>query len=151
MENNSYNILINYKGDGDFKFIIKRIGEVTITKQRPIYIYNATVEVINDLRTLRRLLLEVTIGAKPTGAYKVYDYNDYTDMPKAFVGRKPNLKNTEPMSNSDISAILKGGSKVEEPIIEETKEEVKPEPDKKPEVKKQTNNKKKSTNKKSTK
>lgn len=149
MENNSYNILIKYRGDGDFKFMVKRIGEVYISKTKPVYIYNATVEVINDLRSLKRLLIDVIIGAKPTGAYKVYDYNDYTDMPRAMVGRKPNLRETEPMSNSDISAILKGGSRVEEPIKEE---EVKTEEPKevKPEVKK-TTNKKKSTSKKSTK
>ena len=35
--NGKYNVLINYLGDGDFKFTVKKIGEVVISKTRPVY------------------------------------------------------------------------------------------------------------------
>ena len=160
-----YNVLLNYAGDGEFKFIVKRIGEVSITKQRPIFIYNVDAGVINDLRTLRRLLLNVTIGAKPNGAYKIYNFDDFTSMPKAVVGQKPNVVKAEPVSNNEIASILKGGSqapiepimeekpkveepKVEEPKTEEPKKEDKPAEGKKTTTKKKTTSKKKTSKKK---
>lgn len=151
---NKYNILITYAGDGDFKFIVKKIGEISISRQKPVYIYNVDAGVINDLRTLKRLLLNVSIGAKPTGAYKIYDFDDYTAMPRAVVGQRPNIASAEPISNSEISSILKGGSAA--PVIENT-EDVKDEvtntdEDKAPETKKEevkkTAPKKKSSKKK---
>lgn len=148
-----YNILITYNGDGDFKFIVKRIGEIIISKAKPVYIYNVDATVINDLRTLKRLLLDIHIGAKPTGAFKVYDFDAYSNMPKAVAGMRPNLKNTEPISNNEITAILKGGSQapVEEPKEEEPKKDEEPKSeDKKPAAKKATA-KKKSTSKKTSK
>ena len=161
MENNKYNILITYAGDGEFKFNISRIGEVSISKQKPIYIYNVTAEVITNLRPLKRLLLLVTIGAKPTGAYKIYDYDNYTPMPKAIIGRRPNMV-AEPVSNSEIASILRGGSeapaieeevKEEAPVVEaeEVKEETPvTEPVKEEAPAKKTTTKKKSTSKKKT-
>jgi hypothetical protein len=169
---NKYNVLITYAGDGEFKFIIKKIGEVSISKLKPIYIYNVDAGVINDLRTLKRLLLNVTIGAKPTGAYKIYDFDDFTSMPKAVIGQRPNVVKAEPVSNGEIASILKGGSqapieepevkveepKTEEPKVEEPKEdeakepETKPEEDKKeekkPAAKKKSASKKKTSKKK---
>lgn len=120
-----YNILITYSGDGDFKFIVKRLGEISIAKNKPVYIYNVPSSVINDLRTLRRLLLTVTIGAKPEGAFRIYNFEDYIAMPRAVPGQRPNLvAKDNPLSNAEITAILKGGSSVvvsEEPKKEGTK------------------------------
>ena len=97
-----YNILITYDGDGDFKFRIRKIGDVTITRTQPIYIYNATMDVINDMRQLRK--------TKP----------QLIDLYKNRV--------TE-VTNEDISNIIKGGSAgpiEEEPVkTEEQKEEKK--------------------------
>ncbi|MBO7615043.1 MAG: hypothetical protein J6T15_05045 [Bacilli bacterium] len=132
-----YNILITYSGDGDFKFIVRRIGEIIISKTRPVYIYNVTADVVNDLRPLRRLLLNVSIGSKPDGAYKVYDFDNYTNMPKAFVGQRPNFVEHAPITNAEISSILKSGTKGPE-VIEEVKPQVQgttKEEEKAPEVK----------------
>ena len=142
---NKYNIMITYKGDGDFRFTVKRIGEVTITKTKPVYIYNVDANVINNLRELRRLLLEITIGAKPDGAFKVYNFDDYVDLRRPMTHK---VKESDALSNSDISAILKGAKEPE--VIEEKVEEVKEEPVKE-EVKKPSTTKKKSTKKKSSK
>ena len=165
---NKYNIMISYAGDGDFKFNVRRIGEILISRGKPVYIYNVTFDVINDLRTFKRLLLNVNIGAKPNGAFRIYDYDNYTNMPKAVVGVKPNVVEKEPVSESEISSILKGGSVA--PIIDavveeddatqlikdeientkdEVKKEVKEETPKKPvSTKKKTASKKKTSKKK---
>ena len=42
---NKYNVMITYAGEGNFKFTLRKIGEVEITNTRPIYIYNADVEI----------------------------------------------------------------------------------------------------------
>lgn len=141
---NKYNIMITYRGDGDFKFVVRRIGEVLITKTKPVYIYNVTADVIGSLRELRRLLLDVTIGAKPDGAYKVYDFNDYIDQNRVLSRRVPE---SSALSNEDISSILKGATTpevVETKPKEENKEEVKT-------TKKPSTTKKKSTKKKTSK
>lgn len=122
-----YNILITYDGDGDFKFRIRKIGDVTITRTQPIYIYNATMDVINDMRQLKRMLVNTTIGAKPTGAYKIYNYDEYLAVTSGSV--RPEVKRVTEVTNEDISNILKGGSAgpiEEEPVkTEEQKEEKK--------------------------
>lgn len=163
---NKYNIMITYGGDGDFRFTVKRIGEITITKTKPVYIYNVDANVINNLRELRRLLLEITIGAKPDGAFKVYNFDDYADIRRPMTNK---IKESDALSNSDISSILKGAKEpeiidvletvetdeiveepeetveeiIEEPVVEEPKEEVK-----KPSTTKKKSSKKKSNKKK---
>ena len=110
--NGKYNVLINYLGDGDFKFTVKKIGEVVISKTRPVYIYNADVDVINSLRTLRRMLIEIVIGAKPTGAYKIYNMEDY-DKPRDFLNDYRvvmDRRGYEVVTNNDIKSILSSGS-----------------------------------------
>ena len=108
--NNKYNVLITYAGDGDFKFVVKKIGEVEISRTKPIYIYNADIDVINSLRVLKRMLINIAIGAKPTGAYKIYNMNDFDAQAKLnqTVAMPSNVQNT--ISNTDISSILSSGT-----------------------------------------
>ena len=120
--NSKYNVLINYLGDGEFKFSIKKVGEVSISKSKPVYIYNADVETINNLRTLRRMLIEIVIGGKPTGAYKIYNLdeinkeNDRLHDTRVEMDRRGHAV---VVSNSEISSILSSGTSgpiVEEPV-----------------------------------
>lgn len=110
--NSKYNVLINYKGEGEFKFIIKKVGEVSITRDKSVYLYNADVETINNLRQLRRMLIEITIGAKPAGAYKVLNLEDYeknvtvTKNSSFFKGNS----SVEAVSNNEVKSILSSGS-----------------------------------------
>lgn len=110
--NSKYNVLINYKGEGEFKFIVKKIGEVSITKDKPVYIYNADVDMINNLRQLRRMLIEITIGAKPTGAFKILNTEDYEKKVTFVKANIPNLdrRGTEAVSNNEVKSILSSGS-----------------------------------------
>lgn len=114
--NNKYNVMITYQGAGTFKFSIRKIGEVEIEKGRPVYIYNADVDTINNLRALRRMLIDIKIGAKPTGAFRIFNMDDYVSAKTAQVrDRVGNNYKAEPISNAEISSILKSGnSPVEE-------------------------------------
>lgn len=109
--NSKYNVLINYKGEGEFKFIIKKVGEVSITRDKSVYLYNADVETINNLRQLRRMLIEITIGAKPAGAYKILNLEDYEkDVTVTRNSKFMRSNPTETVSNNEVKSILSSGS-----------------------------------------
>lgn len=124
--NNKYNVLVTYRGDGTFKFKVKRIGEVSISSTKPIYIYNADTDIISDLRQLKRLLVDLSIGAKPNGAYRTYNIEEPTTLEKIQANKK-NVVSQYTMSNNDISSILSNGTSgpIEEPTapVEAEKEE----------------------------
>ena len=156
--NNKYNVMITYTGEGTFKFVLRKIGEVEIDAARPVYIYNADVDTINNLRALRRLRINIQIGVKPIGAFRIFNMDDYVSAKTAQIREHVAEKYVaEPVSNAEVAAILKGGStpepvtteedKVEEKPVEEPKEEKKPA--KKTTAKKTTT--KKTTAKKTTK
>lgn len=151
--NSKYNVLVNYLGDNEFKFIVKKIGEVSISKSKPVYIYNADVETINNLRTLRRMLVEIKIGAKPTGAYKVYNMDDFDKQHDRLLDSRivqDRRGYIETVSNNEISSILSSGTNG--PIIEEPETPVVDEPKTEDKPKSQTTKKttKKNTGKKKT-
>lgn len=121
--NNKYDVLVTYAGDGDFKFQVRKIGEIEISSTKPVFIYNADVDTINNLRVLKRLLININIGAKPTGAFRVFNMDDY-DIPKN-VQIKNHVESNykEPISNVDITNILKSGS-TSGPITDEDDSDV---------------------------
>lgn len=146
--NNKYNVMINYTGEGTFKFVLRKIGEVEISAAKPIYIYNADVDMINNLRALRKLRINIQIGVKPAGAFKIFNLDDYVSAKTAQIREHVTDKYTaEPVSNAELSSILKGGSNPE-PVTTVEDKAVKPE--KKPAEKKTTAKKttKKTTTKK---
>ena len=121
--NNKYNVMITYSGEGSLRFKVRKIGEIEISAGKPVYIYNADVDMINNLRELRKILISINIGAKPTGAYRVYNLDDYV-MAQTVVGAKTNrIVEKEPLSNDEISSILSSGATPE--VIEEVKKETK--------------------------
>lgn len=109
--NNKYNVMITYQGAGIFKFSVRKIGEIEIEKGKPVYIYNADVDTINNLRALRRMLIEIKIGAKPTGAFRIFNMEDYESSKNVQIRDHidTNYK-AEPISNAEISSILKSGN-----------------------------------------
>ena len=144
---NKYNVLVTYKGDGDFRFKIRRIGEVIISREKPIFLYNADIETIGDLRQLKRLLVDIIIGAKPLGAFKSYDLGALSMVEKVQL-RNAGIKAAQnTLSNNEISNILGSANNgpielpVEEPVVEEPVVEEKP-------VAKKKTSKKKSNKKK---
>ena len=152
---NKYNVLIKYSGDSEFKFVIKKIGEVSITKTRPVYIYNADVDTINNLRALRRMLIEITIGAKPTGAYKIYNMDDFNKSQDALKDARIVADRrgfNEAVSNNEVKSILSSGTngpiEIDEPIKKDTKTEEVIEEDKPKKARKSTKKSTKKTTKK---
>jgi len=122
-----YNVLINYKGEGEFKFTVKKVGEVSITKDKPVFLYNADVDTIDNLRQLRRMLIEIAIGAKPNGAYKILDLDDYNREASLLNDKRYVIdrRGTEAISNNEVKSILSSGSngpiELDEPKKESSK------------------------------
>lgn len=120
---NKYNVMITYAGEGSFKFTLRKIGEVEIMNTRPIYIYNADVDTINNLRALRGMLISIKIGAKPTGAFRIYNMDDYVSAKTTQVREHVAANYKEPVSNAEISSILKAGSTPEQELVTTVKED----------------------------
>lgn len=146
---NLYNVLITYSGEGAFKFYIAGIGEVEITSYRPIFLYNASVQVINDLRLLRRSLITIKINGSPEGAYKIFDLANIrskVDRNAGSISQKPNIEEIKNELKEEIKEDVR--KEVEEELkkeaeVKETKvEEVKSEAPKKATSKKKSSKKK---------
>lgn len=143
-----YNVFVSYRGDNEFKFTIKKIGEVSISRTKPIFIYNADIDVVNNLRTLKRMLIDIIIGAKPTGAYKIYDLDTINKEKERLMDSRvvADRRGYEAVSNNEVKSILSSGTSG--PIIDE---EVKPVITEEPKKEEKKTTTKKVTKKKSTK
>ena len=146
---NLYNVLITYSGEGAFKFYIAGIGEVEITSYRPIFLYNASVQVINDLRLLRRSLITIKINGSPEGAYKIFDLANIrskVDRNAGSISQKPNIEEIKNELKEEIKEDVR--KEVEEELkkeaeVKETKvEEIKSDAPKKTTSKKKSSKKK---------
>ena len=107
---NLYNVLITYSGEGAFKFYLAGVGEVEITPWKPIFLYNASVKVINDLRMLKRSLVNIKINGSPEGAFKIFD-----------------LKSDKNSINRNVDKNSQSLDEVKESLREELREEIKAE------------------------
>lgn len=150
---NLYNVLVTYSGEGAFKFYIAGVGEVEISSHRPIFLYNASVQVINDLRLLKRSLVNIKINGNPDGAYKIFDLANIkskVDRNAGSVSQKPNIEEIKNELREEIKEEVK--REVEEELkaeaeapVKEAKEEAKEE---KAEAPKKTTKKSSSSKKK---
>ena len=138
---NLYNVLVTYAGEGAFKFYISGIGEVEITSWRPIFLYNASVQVINDLRLLKRSLINIKINGSPEGAYKIFDLASI----KSKLNRKSDVISQEP-NIEEIKNELR--EEIREDVKKELEEELKAKDQPKDETPKTTSPKKSSKSKK---
>ena len=100
-----YNAKLSFKGDGNFSFILPNYGELTIYKNRDIFVKGLTVNGVEALRQLRPLLLEHQLNAKPDGCFKVIDLSTSTTKAKALENRIQAATNI-PVSVSDLKASL---------------------------------------------
>ena len=97
--NNKYNVMITYAGEGTFKFNLRKIGEVEISMTRPVYIYNADVDTINNLkfRASYGELGNQNIGNYPYQELLKLDYNYVFDNQAISSGAAP-----ESLANQNI-------------------------------------------------
>lgn len=73
---NLYNAKVSFKGEGSFTFTMPYYGEVTIYPRKDIYMKNLTQQGVETLRTLRPMLLDHKLNAKPDGCYTYIDFNE---------------------------------------------------------------------------
>lgn len=99
---NLYNVMVFYEGEGSTNIYIPGNGDTTITNGKPIYIKNATMNVIEALRTFRKMKINIQIGAKATHAFRTIDLGA-----QPTVVRPQQVQVTkEQVTNADITSIL---------------------------------------------
>lgn len=69
----TYNVRLNYTGDGELTFHLTKLGELQIYAGRDMYIKNATKEMIEQLRQYRQIGLQHSMSADIKGCYSVID------------------------------------------------------------------------------
>lgn len=115
---NLYNVMVIYEGEGSTNIFIPGVGDTTITYGRPLYIKNASFNVIEALRQFRKMQVNIKINANQLGAFRVIDLGEVTPVRKVL---QSNLPKEENVTTSDINSILKSGSNG--PITVEKKEQ----------------------------
>lgn len=111
-----YNVMVFYEGEGSTNIYIPGNGDTTITYGRPVYVKNANFNVIEALRSFRKMQISIKIGVSSVGAYRTIDLGTQPH----FVKSVP-IKEKEQVTNADISSIL--GSATNGPIVIDNKEE----------------------------
>jgi hypothetical protein len=100
--------MVYYMGEGSTNIFIPKIGDTTITNGRPIYLKNASFNVIEALRTFRSMQIDLKINAKQDGAFRIIDFTEVNDSLKQIA--KQNTVAKEQVSQEEIDSILKSGS-----------------------------------------
>lgn len=114
---NLYNVMVSYDGEGSTNIYIPGLGDTNIIHGRPIYLKNASFNVIEALRQFRKMQINIQIGAKGLGAFRTIDLQAST---KQAVRQLTPAKEIDNVSESDIKNILSAASNG--PIvIEDTK------------------------------
>ena len=117
---NLYNVMVNYDGEGSTNIFIPSVGDTIITHGRPIYIKNASFNVIEALRQFRVMQISIQINAKQEGAFRIIDLGTKTPYDK-LREIKPSIK--EEVTESDIASVLKSGTNGPIPVPEKPKVE----------------------------
>lgn len=111
---NTYNVRISFKGEGNFQFTLPGYGELTIYSGRDVFIKDLSVSGVETLRQLRPLMLEHKLNAKPDGCYRVIDLSK-TNRP-VFIA--PKVEEAKSVAQLKAEMIKTSG-----PIVEESTEE----------------------------
>lgn len=113
---NTYNVRISFKGEGNFQFTLPGYGELTIYSGRDIFVKDLSVSGVEMLRQLRPLMLEHKLNAKPDGCYKVIDLSKTTRP--MFIA--PKVEEAKSVAQLKAEMIKTSGPIVEEPIEKNT-------------------------------
>lgn len=116
---NTYNVMVNYEGEGSTNIYIPGLGDTTITYGRPLYLRNASFNVIEALRQFRMMQVDIQINAKQEGAFRIVDLSN-TTMHNVMQNR-PVEQKKEVIDNNDISTVLSSGSNGPIPTLEPIK------------------------------
>lgn len=110
------NVMVFYEGEGSTNIYIPGNGDTQITRGKPIYIKNANFNVIEALRTFRKMKINIKIGASSLGAFRTIDLGAQPAVVRPQVQPRQ-----EVVTNADISSVLSAGTKG--PITVEPKKE----------------------------
>ena len=114
-----YNIRISFKGEDSLKFVLGVVGEIIIYAGRDIYVKGVSANLIENLRSLKQLGLEIVIGGKADGCYKTYDMTKY--VPRTL---RPEVPVQDKVSTADVKDIISQTSaEISEDIDDEEDEE----------------------------
>ena len=95
-----YNVMVFYEGEGSTNIYIPGNGDTQITNGRPIYVKNANFNVIEALRSFRKMDINIKIGVGPVGAFRTIDLGVQPQVVR------PVQQVKEQVTNADISSIL---------------------------------------------
>lgn len=79
---NTFNVRLSFKGEGDLTFTLPIIGQVTIWAGRDIYLKGATQRIVEVLRQYRSMQLEHKLNGDATGCYRVIEVGTIDRIPK---------------------------------------------------------------------
>lgn len=114
-----YNIRISFKGEDSLKFVLGVVGEIIIYAGRDIYVKGVSANLIENLRSLKQLGLEIVIGGKADGCYKTYDMTKY--VPRTL---RPEVPVQDKVSTADVKDIISQTSAEVSEDIDDEEDEV---------------------------
>lgn len=79
---NTFNVRLSFKGEGDLTFTLPIVGQITIWAGRDIYLKGATQRIIEILRQYRSMQLEHKLNGDATGCYRVIEVGTIDRIPK---------------------------------------------------------------------
>lgn len=79
---NTFNVRLSFKGEGDLTFTLPIIGQITIWAGRDIYLKGATQRIVEILRQYRSMQLEHKLNGDATGCYRVIEVGTIDRIPK---------------------------------------------------------------------
>lgn len=115
-----YNVMVYYEGEGSTNIFIPGVGDTTITYGRPLYLKNASFNVIEALRQFRMMMVTIKINAKQEGAFRIIDLTNTVNH--NIMSRRP-VEEKVSVSESDISNVLSSGTQGPIPTLEPLKTE----------------------------
>lgn len=79
---NTFNVRLSFKGEGDLTFTLPIVGQITIWAGRDIYLKGATQRIVEILRQYRSMQLEHKLNGDATGCYRVIEVGNIDRIPK---------------------------------------------------------------------
>lgn len=114
----SYNAMIYFTGEGYINVFLPKVGETVIYAGRPIYLKNMSFDVLNSIRSLRPLRIDLKITNSSKGAYQTIDFSSYTNLKEQIKNTVTSQPKLAPVSNEELSSIFSKGTKGPIPLEE---------------------------------
>lgn len=103
---NLYNIMVYYNGEGTTNIFIPGVGDTVIGNGRPIYLKNASFNVLEAIRTFRSMGIDLKINVDSLGAFRTIDLQESRNPVNVLKETRP----VEKVDADDIQSVLKAGS-----------------------------------------